>query len=99
MAIRVKQPGLDKMEPVELNLDFQQAEGGTPEPYEVLLMGAIHGVRALFPDEGTIEETWRIVQPVIDNPPPVISYKSGTWGPDEAQKMTEKHGGWREPTI
>ena len=99
LAIRVKKPGLDKLDPVELSLDFKQAEGGTPEPYEVLLMGALQGVKVLFPDEGTIEETWRIVQPVLDDPPPVVSYKPGTWGPEEAHKMVEHYGGWREPTV
>lgn len=97
LSLRVKKPGLDKLEPVQLKVDFGEELGGAPEPYEVLLVAAMAGTRAFFPDEGTIEQTWKIVQPVLDSPTPVLPYKANTWGPQEAIDMTEKHGGWRDP--
>ena len=36
-----------------------------------------------FAREDMVEETWRIVQPLIDEPSPVVPYKPGGWGPEE----------------
>lgn len=99
MNVRVKSPGADKVEPVELSVDFAKALGDAPEPYEILLTSAMRGDRSLFPDEKTVEETWRIVQPILDNPPPVETYAPGTWGPQAAIDMTKPYGGWREPIV
>ena len=38
-------------------------------------------IRRSSPDGSVIEETWRIVQPLLDSPPPVERYEPGTWGP------------------
>ena len=34
-----------------------------------------------------VEETWRIVQPLIDDPPRVEPYKPGGWGPESASHL------------
>jgi glucose-6-phosphate 1-dehydrogenase len=34
-----------------------------------------------FARQDAVEETWRVVQPLIDSPPPVEIYEPGTWGP------------------
>jgi glucose-6-phosphate 1-dehydrogenase len=99
LAIRVKQPGGDHLEPVDLSVDFAKALGDAPEPYELLLTSAMAGDRSLFPDEATVEETWRIVQPILDDPTPPSVYMPGTWGPQAAIDMTAEYGGWREPTV
>lgn len=99
LAVRVKKPGLDAVEPVQLSVDFAKALGDVPEPYELLLTSALHGDRALFPDENTVEETWRIVQPIIDMDTQPEIYQPGTWGPKAAIDMVHAHGGWREPTV
>jgi len=99
LAVRVKKPGLDAVEPVQLSVDFAKALGDVPEPYELLLTSALNGDRALFPDENTVEETWRIVQPIIDMDTQPEIYEPGTWGPKAAIDMTHAHGGWREPTV
>jgi glucose-6-phosphate 1-dehydrogenase len=51
----------------------------------------------LFPRWDVIEETWRIVQPLLDDPPPVEKYRRGTWGPKRATNLPRRHGGWRVP--
>jgi glucose-6-phosphate 1-dehydrogenase len=38
------------------------------------------------------------MQPLLDNPPPVHSYKPGSWGPDEAEKLVAGYG-WHEPWL
>ena len=53
----------------------------SPRPYERLLTDALRGDTTLFPRWDVIEETWRIVQPLLDSPPPVEKYEPGTWGP------------------
>ena len=50
-------------------------------PYERLLGDALRGERALFGSEAGVEESWRIVEPVLgDSGPPEI-YEPGSWGP------------------
>jgi glucose-6-phosphate 1-dehydrogenase len=46
-----------------------------------------------------VEESWRIVQPLLDTPTPVHEYEPGTWGPSEAAKLAAGAGGWREPWL
>ena len=99
VSLRVKQPGVDRAEPELLNLDFATALGEMPTPYERLLLDAMKGSDALFPSQDVIDETWRIVEPLIDAPPAVQPYAPGTWGPEEAQHMARRVGGWRVPTV
>jgi glucose-6-phosphate 1-dehydrogenase len=30
---------------------------------------------------------WEIVQPVLDDPPPLRDYRAGTWGPKESDEL------------
>ncbi len=80
-------------------MDFAEEGGEGPTPYEQLLHGAMHGDRSHFIREDAVEETWRIVQPLIDEPPPVDGYKPGSWGPASAEKMLAHRGGWHEPWL
>lgn len=99
MSMQVKSPQADSVEPVRLDVSFKSALGYVPLPYETLLSDAMAGDASLFPDQVTEEETWRIVQPILDQPQPVAPYKPGTWGPKKAHDMVGHHGGWREPTC
>ena len=97
IGIRAKTPGKEVSQPVSLDLDFNDELGEPPEPYERLLADALRGDSTLFPRWEVIEETWRIVQPLLDSPPPIERYKRGTWGPESADELAAEHGGWREP--
>jgi glucose-6-phosphate 1-dehydrogenase len=44
-------------------------------------------------------ETWRIVQPLLDNPPEVLPYPRGSWGPAEAGSLTRGHPHWQQPWL
>jgi glucose-6-phosphate 1-dehydrogenase len=83
--------------PIELDALFSKEGGEDPTPYEVLLHAALIGNSALFARQDSVEASWRIVQPLLDAPPPVKPYKPGTWGPDEAQKLISHYGPWRGP--
>jgi glucose-6-phosphate 1-dehydrogenase len=97
IGIRAKTPGKDASRPVSLDLSFIEELGMPPGPYERLLADALHGDSTLFPRWDVVEETWRIVQPLLDEAPPVEPYEQGTWGPKAADALTRRHGGWRTP--
>ena len=97
IGIRAKTPGREISQPVSLDLHFADELGEPPQPYERLLLDALRGDSTLFPRWEVIEETWRIVQPLLDSPPPLEDYEPGTWGPSAAEQLVAEHGGWREP--
>jgi glucose-6-phosphate 1-dehydrogenase len=65
--------------------------------YERLLTDAMHGESTLFAREDTVEVAWSIVDPILDNVTPVCEYAPGTWGPQEADRLTAEVGGWHAP--
>jgi glucose-6-phosphate 1-dehydrogenase len=95
--VRAKTPGKEVSQPVSLDLDFAEELGEPPGPYERLLADVLRGDSTLFPRWEVIEETWRIVQPILDAPTPIQPYERGSWGPSSAVALAEDHGGWREP--
>lgn len=94
-----KQAGEEAFEPADLEVLFEKVPGEDPEPYERLLGDAIAGNTQLFTREDTVEETWRIVQPLLDDPGPVHPYEPGTWGPKEAEALTRGICQWQEPWL
>jgi glucose-6-phosphate 1-dehydrogenase len=95
--LRAKTPGKEVSQPVSLDLDFAEELGEPPGPYERLLADVLRGDSTLFPRWEVVEQTWRIVQPVLDAPNPIELYERGTWGPASADALAENHGGWRDP--
>jgi glucose-6-phosphate 1-dehydrogenase len=80
-------------------MEFAEQGGEGPTPYEVLLQAAMAGSTTRFTRQDGVEETWRILQPLLDAPPPPHPYAPGTWGPAAADAMVADHGGWRGPWI
>jgi glucose-6-phosphate 1-dehydrogenase len=95
-AHRADAPG---EKPVELDMEFSEQGGEGPTPYEVLLHAALVGDSSRFTRQDGVEETWRVMQPLLDNPPPVHSYAPGTWGPEAADGLVAGHGRWYGPWI
>jgi glucose-6-phosphate 1-dehydrogenase len=91
----------DRAEPEEITLDKNFGTEGQdlPAPYEVLLHAAMNGDSGRFTRQDSVEETWRILQPLLDNPPPVHEYANGSWGPAAANKLVSGYGGWKGPWI
>ncbi len=84
---------------IELDMEFAEEGGEGATPYEVLLHAAIIGDSKRFTRQDGIEEAWRIMQPLLDAPPPVHAYAPGTWGPAEADRLLAGHGRWRGPWV
>jgi glucose-6-phosphate 1-dehydrogenase len=94
-AQRADSPGIHE---IEFDVEFAEP-GETAEPYEVLLHAALIGDSTHFTRQDIVEETWRIVQPLLDSPPPVRPYAKGSWGPPEADDLVTHYGGWRGPWL
>ncbi len=86
-------------EAIELDMEFEQEGGEGPTPYEVLLHAAMVGENIRFTRQDSVDETWRIMQPLLNNPPPVQPYAPGSWGPKAADKLVAGHGRWQAPWI
>ena len=99
MRLFAKRAGEEAFEPADMEVLFEKVPGEEPEPYERLLGDAIAGEHQLFTRQDTVEETWRIVQPLLDEPGPVHTYEPGTWGPAEAEKLTRGICQWHEPWL
>jgi glucose-6-phosphate 1-dehydrogenase len=99
LVIQVKEPGVNRTRAADLSLIFAEELGEAPEPYERLLSDAMRGDSTQFAREDGVEETWRIVQPLLDAPPPVEPYQQGSWGPSAADKLLTGHPGWRKPWL
>jgi glucose-6-phosphate 1-dehydrogenase len=84
---------------VDLDMEFDQQGGEGATPYEVLLHAAMTGQSARFGRQDTIEEAWRVMQPLVDAPSLVLPYKPGSWGPAEADKLLAGHGAWHDPWL
>jgi glucose-6-phosphate 1-dehydrogenase len=84
---------------IHLDMEFAQEGGEDPTPYEVLLHAALVGDAAAFTRQDSVEESWRIMQPLLDSPPPVESYAKGSWGPASAARLTQGYGGWHAPWV
>ncbi|HZM75789.1 MAG TPA: glucose-6-phosphate dehydrogenase [Candidatus Limnocylindrales bacterium] len=82
---------------VTADVEFSAQGGEGATPYEVLLQAALVGNATRFTRQDGVEETWRIMQPLLDNPPPVQAYAKGTMGPPAADELVSAYGGWHKP--
>jgi glucose-6-phosphate 1-dehydrogenase len=84
---------------VHLETLFGTDFGEPPTPYELLLHAALTGDQRYFAREDAIEETWRIVQPLLTTPPPVHEYERGSWGPSQADSLLDGQQRWQKPWL
>jgi glucose-6-phosphate 1-dehydrogenase len=69
------------------------------DAYERVLGDAMAGDATLFAREDSVEEAWRIVDPVLKANTPVYEYEPNTWGPAEVDEQVVPPGGWQNPTV
>ena len=82
-------------EPVELIARHHSAS--EKSPYERLLGDAVRGDTSLFTQDDCVEAAWRVVDPVLSDPKPVVEYEPGTWGPADASNVIEGDETWHDP--
>jgi glucose-6-phosphate 1-dehydrogenase len=99
MRLQLVALGNDSWRPVSLETLFSRELGAPMEPYERLLHAAIIGDHQYFTREDSVEETWRIIQPLLDNPPDVQPYTPGSWGPAAAKSIVRGRQSWQDPWL
>jgi glucose-6-phosphate 1-dehydrogenase len=82
---------------IHLDQDFGMEGADLPAPYEVLLHAAMQGESTRFTRQDSVEETWRIMQPLLDSPPEVHEYAKGSWGPEAGRRLLAGHETWQGP--
>jgi glucose-6-phosphate 1-dehydrogenase len=94
-----KRPGpgmrLDKLS-LQFALHETDQEDDVLEAYERLLHDAMSGDHTLFTTAEGIERLWEISAPLLDNPPQVLPYWAGSWGPSTIDALIEPRS-WRLP--
>ena len=82
-----KDPGWE-LDLTDARMDFHYDAGdGLLEAYERLIHDALIGDKTLFTRADGIERLWEVVQPVLDDPPAVLPYEPGSWGPEGATEL------------
>jgi glucose-6-phosphate 1-dehydrogenase len=99
IIIDARRAGSRIPESITLDMDFADEGGEGPTPYEVLLRAAMVGDATRFTRQDGVEETWRIMQPLLDAPAEVNSYAPGSWGPAAAERLIAECGGWHGPWV
>ena len=99
LRMQAKQADAMALRGVHLDMEFAEQGGEGPTAYEVLLHAAITGDSTHFARQDAVEETWRVVQPLLDAPPPVEVYERGSWGPGSADGLVQEYRGWRDPWL
>jgi glucose-6-phosphate 1-dehydrogenase len=96
LTLQAKAPGSRMVtRPVDLAVSYEQTLGEGPEAYEQLLDDAMDGDAQRFARQDAVEEAWRIVESVLEAPPPVRPYWKGSWGPEDSDAIAACAGGWR----
>jgi glucose-6-phosphate 1-dehydrogenase len=94
LQLDARRADVDRIAPIELDMEFAAEGGEGRTPYD-----AMTGDSTRFTRQDGVEETWRVMQPLLDDPPTVHAYAPGSWGPSAADALTSGFGGWRQPWL
>jgi glucose-6-phosphate 1-dehydrogenase len=97
--VQAKQAEKSALRQVQFDMTFASYGGEGPTAYEVLLYAALVGDSTHFARQDSVEESWRVLQPLLDAPPPVEPYPQGSWGPADSDHLVKRFGGWRDPWL
>jgi glucose-6-phosphate 1-dehydrogenase len=93
LAFEIKVPG---REPVvqthRMRFHYSEVFGPLPDGYETLLVDVMLGDPTHFVRADEVEESWRLYDPILAAPPPLVYYPAGSGGPSEAQTLVEQWG-------
>jgi glucose-6-phosphate 1-dehydrogenase len=93
LSLQAKKPGTKLVtETVDLSVEFVAEFGDRQGPYERLLRAAILGDHFRFTRIDSVLQAWNILEDLLKNPTPAITYEGGTWGPIKADELIP--GGW-----
>ncbi|HEX3727684.1 MAG TPA: glucose-6-phosphate dehydrogenase [Pirellulales bacterium] len=98
LGTMIKSPGEAMVGNAEELVLSHRPGGDEMEAYERLLGDAMRGDPTLFAREDAVEAAWRIVDPVLKEPPPIEMYEPNTWGP-AGQRSISPPCGWDDPVV
>jgi len=96
LGARIKSAG-EAMVGHEVELYACNSNADEMTPYERLLGDALRGDPSLFARQDSVEVAWEIVDRMLASGSQADVYAAGTWGPESAARMVERHGGWYDP--
>jgi len=94
----VKAPG-EAMIGEETELIARRRTAEDMSAYERLIGDAVQGNPSLFTRADTVEAAWRVIDPVLEEPPPPFEYAPGTWGPEDAEDILASGSCWHDPAA
>jgi len=101
LSMTAKQPGLSTdLRAVQLDASYGMDGSGMPEAYETLFHDVLLGEAGLFSRADEVEESWRIVEPIMKawaaEHASISTYTAGTMDIDGMQElMHDCEGDWR----
>jgi glucose-6-phosphate 1-dehydrogenase len=92
LGFSVKYPGtINRPNFVDMIFNYADAfKIKLPEAYERLLLDCVKGDQTLYARQDEIELMWGAVDPIINKPPKLVIYKTGSQGPKAAEKLIAK---------
>jgi len=99
MVMLSKRPDGRASRDVHLDLSFVAELGKPPGAYERLFHDAFTGDQSRFTREDVVEETWRVLQPLIEQPLAVVPYARESRGPALADDLLRGHAPWQSPWL
>ncbi len=97
LGLRTKEPGPDFVGEMG-ELILHDEPGPELSAYERLFGDALNGDQTLFTSVAGVEAAWTIVDRVIKEHDPSLSYEPGSWGPvAEVDRLAGRHGPWYDP--
>ncbi|MBI2815958.1 MAG: glucose-6-phosphate dehydrogenase [Acidobacteria bacterium] len=92
LSFEVKVPGDMRLQRQSLDFRYGEVFSDIPEAYETLLLDIVTGDQTLFVRADLVETSWHLYSHLLENPPGLHLYTSGTWGPSAADALIKKHG-------
>ena len=92
MLVEARRAKTAAPEGIELDMEFADEGGEGATPYEVLLAAAMAGDSTRFTRQDGVEETWRIMQPLLDEPTAGPRLREGLLGPEAAEALAAGFG-------
>ena len=96
LSMAGKAPGVG-IRPQLQEMVFSEHGGADMRPYDRLIGAALNGNRVLFARQDTVESAWRVVDPILDDAVPLVTYPRGSWGPKEAELLLPEGVTWHDP--
>ena len=89
LTLVAKRPGPALItEGTQMSLPLPTMDGADPlPPYVRLIHDVIIGDRSLFTRPDGLAAVWEVAGPLLNNPPQVIPYPQGSWGPEQSTAL------------